>query len=91
MDVSALIIQEGDNTMSRRANGEGSIYRRSDGRWCAGITLPDGKRKYLYGETRKEVAEKLNQLKHNVQQGLPVRTYANEVSGFATSVPDQVE
>ena len=31
---------------SRRANGEGSIVQRKDGRWCGVVTLgykPDGK------------------------------------------------
>ena len=33
--------------MRRRGNGEGTIYRRSDGRWGATITLEDGGRKGL--------------------------------------------
>jgi integrase len=50
--------------MKRRGHGEGSIHLRSDGRWCASIDLGliNGKRKYLYGETRKEVADKLKAL-----------------------------
>ncbi|HEY3228826.1 MAG TPA: site-specific integrase, partial [Roseiflexaceae bacterium] len=47
----------------RRGSGEGSIHLRPDGRWCATVDLGyvNGrrKRKYLYGETRKEVSEKL--------------------------------
>jgi integrase len=47
----------------RRGSGEGSIYLRPDGRWCATVDLGyvngKRKRKYLYGETRKEVSEKL--------------------------------
>ena len=47
--------------MGRRGNGEGSIYRRKDGRWEARYTIhPNGpKRRTLYGKTRKEVADKL--------------------------------
>ena len=45
--------------MSRRGRGEGNIIQRRDGRWVARVTLPDGKRKYLYGEKREEVAGKL--------------------------------
>ena len=45
--------------MARRGNAEGSIHRRnSDGRWVAAIST-DGRRKYYYGKTRSEVAEKL--------------------------------
>ena len=46
----------------RRGRGEGSIYRRKDGRWVGQYDLPTdfGKRtKYIYGKTRKEVAAKL--------------------------------
>ncbi len=44
----------------RRGHGEGSIFQaKSDGRWVAALILPDGKRKYLYGKTRKEAADKL--------------------------------
>src|SRR5437879_6428721 len=42
-----------------RGNGEGSIYQRSDGKWCAAISLAGGKRKVLYGRTRKDVANRL--------------------------------
>lgn len=51
--------------MAKRANGEGSIYRRkSDGRWIASVTLgrdeATGKlvRKYVYGASKNEVLEK---------------------------------
>jgi integrase len=48
---------------SKRGNGEGSITRYSDGRWCARYTVQTvsgPKRRALYGTTRQEVAEKLN-------------------------------
>ncbi len=44
----------------RRGHGEGSIYKRKDGRWTASISLGDGKRKSYYGKTRKEVKDKLD-------------------------------
>jgi len=43
----------------RRANHEGTIYKRQDGRWVSSVTLPGGKRKSFYGQTRQEVAQKL--------------------------------
>ncbi len=46
--------------MSKRANGEGSIYRRTDGRWCASITLDHGRRAHFLGRTRAEVSRKLS-------------------------------
>jgi integrase len=42
----------------RRGSGEGSIYRRKDGRWVGQYEV-GGKRRYVYGKTRKEVAGKL--------------------------------
>lgn len=56
--------------MSRRGHGEGSIYRRKDGRWTAAITLENHKRKTFYGETRKEVQDKLNAALHEQKQGM---------------------
>jgi integrase len=60
--------------MSRRGQGEGSIYRRVDGRWAAAVDLGwrDGKRvrKSLYGKTRKEVADKLAKTLRELQQGI---------------------
>lgn len=48
--------------MGKRANGEGTIYQRKDGRWVAQITYVanDGqkKRKTFYGTQQQEVVEK---------------------------------
>lgn len=51
--------------MSKRGNGEGSVCHRPDGRWQGSITIGRDDRgriirKYFYGKTRKEAAEKLN-------------------------------
>lgn len=45
--------------MKKRGHGEGSIYRRKDGRWCACLTMSKGQRKYFYGESRREAWSKL--------------------------------
>jgi len=55
--------------MARRGHGEGSIYRRNDGRWTAAVTLENRKRKTFYGKTRKEVQDKLNAALHEQKQG----------------------
>ena len=54
----------------QRGHGEGSIYQRPDGRWVGQVSLEDGKRKYLYGKTRKEVADKLHQALQEQKQGI---------------------
>src|SRR5215212_2652434 len=71
----------------RRGQNEGSIYQReSDGMWVSVINLgwQDGKRKrkYLYGATRKEVAEKLTEQLTKQQRGLPVDTKRVTVEQF---------
>jgi integrase len=57
----------------RRGHGEGSVHQRPDGRWCATIDLGvmngKRKRKYLYGETRREVVEKLKAAQHAQASG----------------------
>src|SRR5258708_5696957 len=44
---------------SKRANGEGSIYPNARGVWTAVVSMPGGRRKYMYGSTREEVGRKL--------------------------------
>ena len=55
--------------MGRRGHGEGSITRRKDGRYQGAITLENHKRKYFYGETRKEVQDKVNKALYEQKQG----------------------
>src|SRR5438309_2462891 len=57
---------------TKRGNGEGSIYY--DDRlkiWRATVQLGGGKRRYLSGKTRQNVAQKLTVALREVQQGLP--------------------
>ena len=57
----------------RRGNGEGSISRRKDGRWEARYTAHTAsgpKRKGIYGQTRKEVADKLARVLADSASGL---------------------
>lgn len=58
--------------MTKRGNGEGTIYHRKDGRWAAVISLDGRKRKTLYGKTRKEVQEKLRVAQNEQKQGVLV-------------------
>lgn len=60
--------------MSRtRAAGEGTISKRSDGRWEGKITIPGGgkrRRKCVYGKTRQEVVAKLGEARAELARGL---------------------
>jgi integrase len=64
--------------MSRRGNGEGSIFQRKDGRWVAIVDygFRDGKRerKSLYGSTRKEVSDELKRVLRAQQLGVPAES-----------------
>ena len=53
----------------RKSNGEGCIFQRSDGRWCAQIQ-PEGasKPKYFYSTKYKTVKEKLDAYKQTLLQ-----------------------
>ncbi len=60
--------------MAKRANGEGTIYQRRDGRWVGKLSLghdPTGKRirKTVYGKSQGEVREKLEGLKLAAKRG----------------------
>jgi integrase len=70
----------------KRGQGEGTIYKRKDDRWVAVLNLgyQNGKlkRKSYYGETRKDVSDKLNAALRDVQQGIPIVTERQTVESF---------
>jgi integrase len=76
--------RNGQSMRRKRGNNEGSIRQRADGVWEARVSLPDGRRKSLYGKTRAEVARKLTEVRRTVDQGLPVSTGRVTVAGFLT-------
>ena len=64
--------------MRRRANGEGSIYKRKDGRWAADIyvTVSGGQRKRKTipgrkGESREDVRIRLEKIKEQERKKIP--------------------
>ena len=71
--------------MKRRGPGEGSIHRRADGRWCAYVTVEGGRRRYLYGRTRAEVAGKLATAVKAHQDGLALPGDRETVGSFLTT------
>lgn len=74
--------------MARRGPNEGSIHQRNDGYWAATVDLGfvngKRKRKYFYGKTRREVAEKLKVALREQQQGLPIAIERQTVEQFLT-------
>jgi hypothetical protein len=41
------------NMAKKRGNNEGTVYKRSDGRWCAQVSL-SGRRITKYAKTQRE-------------------------------------
>lgn len=68
--------------MAKRGNGEGSIYKREDGRWEARVRLPGNQRKHFYGKTRQEVMKQLQTFQRQLEQGTPVTTDKLTVSRY---------
>ena len=66
--------------MAKRANGEGNIRKRKDGRWLVtfptGLDREDGKREYIYRytSTQTEAAEVLRQLQSEKAMGISQST-----------------
>jgi integrase len=70
----------------RRRTGEGSVYRRKDGRWEAAAYLPtaSGKRRRVrvYGATRSDASAKLTIQLADVERGLPVPARSWTISAY---------
>lgn len=65
--------------MTRRGNGEGSIFRRKDGKWVAAITIgytADGRcrRKTAVAASKAEARKRLAELQAAAEQGLALTT-----------------
>ena len=74
---------------TRRANGEGSIYQRSDGRWAGSITIGydekgQQKKKTVYGKNQTEVVKKLadisGRIKSNSYELIKNKTFGELMS-----------
>jgi integrase len=66
----------------RRGHGEGSIKQRVDGLWEARISLEGGKRKSLYGKTRKEAQDKLRAALRDIDAGIDLSAGRQTVAQF---------
>ena len=62
--------------MPKRANGEGSTFRRKDGSWSGELSYRDrdgaAKRRTVYGKTQTEVRAKLKEARQRLDAGAPV-------------------
>lgn len=68
-----------------RANNEGTIYQRKDGRWVACVTLfKDGKTKRVsrYAASENEARKRLTELKHRQDHHQPIQFDSKSVGGW---------
>jgi integrase len=72
--------------VARRANGEGSIFRRKDGTWSAEISYRDdygtSKRRTVYGRTQAAVRAKLREARERIDSGAPVKDASMPVAAW---------
>src|SRR5436305_14859976 len=85
----------GRRRLRKRANGEGSVYLGSDGRWAAEMTTgydEHGRqqRPRVYGRTQAQALAKLDELKKRIEQGLPPKPVRQTVSQFLYTWLDTV-
>ena len=68
--------------MRKRANGEGTVYQRKDGRWAAQLSA-QGKPLYRYAKTKVEASKKLQILRSERDRGELAGTGDVSVSDWA--------
>ena len=70
----------------KNANGEGTITRRADGRWVAAVSLgwqgSRPRRKWLYGKTKKEAAQKPRETLAAQDKGQAIGTRSQSLAQF---------
>jgi integrase len=69
----------------KHGNGEGSLYKDPRGMWRAALSLEGGKRKYLSGKTRAEVAAKLAAAIRDRDRGIVPTPERQTVGQFLTA------
>lgn len=70
----------------RRAKGAGSVFRRADGRWSGSVDLGEAmgrnRRKVVYGNSKKEVEERIRRLVNDVADGSPPPSRSPQLGPF---------
>src|SRR5262249_2245536 len=74
-----------ESMRGRRGNAEGSIRKRSDGRWEARLTLGGGTRRSRYSKTRQEVARLLTQAIRDLEVGLTALSERQTIEQYVVS------
>lgn len=73
--------------MSKRANGEGNVRQRADGRWEGSVSYVDPatekrKRAYVYGKTAAEARRELRKVRKRIEDGQPAKDAPDTVASW---------
>ncbi|WP_034092089.1 tyrosine-type recombinase/integrase [Streptacidiphilus albus] len=87
-DTNTTSTSTGTGSRRVRANGDGTVYQRKDGRWeAAGYVLAPGdtrKRIHVYGTTRKEALAQLTEKVATSNRGIAAPSAQGSVAAFLT-------
>ncbi len=73
-----------------RKNGEGTLFKRKDGRYQASFIPENGKRKYVYGKTQAEALDKLRTAQAEDKRGTLATGPRQKLGGYLTQWLEQV-
>lgn len=73
--------------MAKRANGEGNVRQRADGRWEASVSYVDAvtdkrRRTYVYGKTAAEARRELKKVRDRIEGGKPAKDAPDTVASW---------
>ncbi|MFD3038364.1 tyrosine-type recombinase/integrase [Mycolicibacterium senegalense] len=73
--------------MSKRANGEGNVRQRADGRWEGSVSYVDPvtdrrRRTYVYGKTAAEARRELKKVRQRIEGGKPAKDAPDTVASW---------
>jgi integrase len=68
-----------------RGHHEGSYRLRKDGRWECQFTLPDGKRKSVYGKSRPDVRAKMEEAVGKAKKGIDLKGERQTLAQFLSA------
>jgi integrase len=79
---------------AKKANGSGSVWKRTDGIWAAGLYVyeADGarRRRVVYGRTRRDAVAKMEELRRKSDAGTPITPNHLTVGKYLREWLDQI-
>src|ERR671917_283945 len=78
-------------TKKRRDKGEGSVYRRKDGRCIGEYEDANGKRRYVSGKAKAEVRQKIRKLLADRDEGIAYDSGNLTVGGYLDKWLDAIK